>query len=97
MADHVVEGEKGLIEFGPKLTNLEILNNLKGKLYHFSAEEQVQMEQLLLEFKKVFRGVPSITTCSYHNVDVGDSTQVKQHLYQINQIKLEQMRLYVAK
>ena len=39
------------------------------------------MEQLLLEFKKVFNDVPSITTCSYHDVDVGDAAPVKQHPY----------------
>ena len=33
------------------------------------------MEQLLLEFKKVFSDVPSITTCSYHDVDVGMQPQ----------------------
>ena len=45
VAVHVVEGERGLIEFGPRLTNSEILNNPKVKLDHLLAEEQVQMEQ----------------------------------------------------
>ena len=74
------------------MTNSEILNNLKGKLDHLSAEEQVQIKQLLLEFQKVLCDVPSITTCSYHDVDVWDTAPVKQHPYQINPIKLEQMR-----
>ena len=78
---NVVEGERGLIEFGLRSTKSEILNNLKGKLDHLSAEEPVQMELLLLEFKKVFHDVSSITTCSYHDVDVGDATPVKQHPY----------------
>ena len=63
------------------MTNSEILNNLKGKLNRLSAEEQVQMEQLLLEFKKVSNNVPRITTCNYHDVDVGDAALVKQHPY----------------
>ena len=50
------------------------------------------MKQLLLEFEKVFSDVPSIATCSYHDVDVGDAAPVKQHPYRINPIKLEQMR-----
>jgi len=50
------------------------------------------MEHLLLSFKKVFGNMPSRTTCCYHDVDVGDSPPVKQHLYRMNPIKLEQMR-----
>ena len=50
------------------------------------------MEHLLLSFKKVFGDMPSRTTCCYHDVDVGDSPPIKQHLYRMNPIKLEQMR-----
>ena len=74
------------------MTNSEILNNLKGKLDHLSAEEQVQIKRLLLEFQKVFCDVPSITTCTYHDVDVWDTAPGQHHPYQINPIKLEQMR-----
>ena len=81
VATAVVEGERDLIEHSPRLSNSMILKDLTGKLGHLSAEEQGEMEQLLLKFQKVFSDVPSITTCSSHDVDVGEATPVKQHPY----------------
>jgi len=71
----------------PKLSNPEILDNLNVKLGHL-----IEMELLLLSFKKVFGDIPNRTTCCYHDVNVGDSTPVKQHPYRMNPIKLEQMK-----
>ena len=50
------------------------------------------MKQLFLKFHRVFSDVPSVTTCSYHDVDVGKATPIRQHPYRMNPIKLEQMR-----
>ena len=79
-------------EDGLKLSNSALLDNLKVKLGHLSVEEQVEMEQLLLSFTKVFGDMPSRTNCCCHDVDVGESTPVKQHPYRMNPINLEQMR-----
>ena len=89
MATRVVEGES---EHGPRLSNSMILQNLQSKLEHLSSKEQVDMKQLFLKFHRVFSDVPSVTTCSYHDVDVGKATPIRQHPYRMNPIKLEQMR-----
>ena len=89
MATQVVEGES---ENGPRLSNSMILRNLQYKLGHLSSKEQVDMKQLLLKFHRVFGNVPSVTTCSYHDVDVGKAAPIRQYPYQMNPIKLEQMK-----
>ena len=89
MATQVVEGES---ENRPRLSNSMILQNLQSKLEHLFSKEQVDMKQLLLKFHRVFSDVPSVTTCSYHDVDVGKVTPIRQHPYRMNPIKLEQMR-----
>ena len=40
----------------------------------------------------MFGDVPSVTTCSYHDVDVGKAAPIQQHPYRMSPIKLEQMR-----
>ena len=40
----------------------------------------------------MFGDVPSVTTCSYHDVGVERAAPIRQHLYRINPIKLKQMR-----
>ncbi len=92
MVAYVVEGEREVVTNGPRLSNSMILKNLQCKLDHLSSEEQADMKQLLLKFHKVFGDVPSVTTCSYHDVDVGRVAPIRQHPYRINPIKLEQMR-----
>ena len=87
-----VEEESSMGEDGLKLSNSALLDNLKVKLGHLSVEEQVEMEQLLLSFRKVFGDMPSRMNCCCHDVEVGESTPVKQHPYRMNSIKLEQMR-----
>ena len=87
-----IEGESSMGEDGLKLSNSALLDNLKVRLGHLSVEEEVDMEQLLLSFRKVFGDMPSHTKCCCHDVDVGGSTPVKWHSYRMNPIKLEQMR-----
>ena len=87
-----VEGERDREKKGPKLSNSEILKNLDTKLSHLTATEKVEIEQLLKEFQQVFGDVPKRSTCIYHDVDMGEASPIKQHPYQTNPIKLDQMR-----
>ena len=45
MATHVVEGERGVVDNGPRLSNLVILKKLQCKVDHLSLEEQADMKQ----------------------------------------------------
>ena len=92
MAAHCVEGEREGDGNGPRLSNSVILKNLQCKLDHLILDEQADMKQPLLKFQKVFGDVPSITTCSYHDVDVEEAIPIKQHPYRMNPIKLQHMR-----
>ena len=47
------EEERGRVEKGPKLINLEILKNLETKLSHLTPTEKMEMGQLLKEFQQV--------------------------------------------
>ena len=87
-----VEEERDRVENGPKLSNSEILKNLETKLSHLTSTERMEMGQLLKEFQQVFGDVPKCTTCICHDVDVGEASPIKQHPYQVNPMKLEQMR-----
>ena len=87
-----VEGESDRVENGPKLSNSEILKNLETKLSHLTSTERMEMGQFLKEFQQVFGDVPKCTTCIYHDVDVGETSPIKQHPYRVNPMKLEQMR-----
>ena len=89
MATRVVEGES---ENGPRLSNSMILKNFQSKLEHLSSKQQVDMKQPLLKFQGVFGYVPSVTTCSNHDVNVGKVAPIQQHPYPMNPTKLEQMR-----
>ena len=72
-----VEGESDRAENGPKLLNSEILKNTDTKLSHLTATEKVEMEQLLKQFQQVLDDVPKHTTCTCHDIDVGEANPIK--------------------
>ena len=61
-------------------------------MQHLSASRQAQLSSLLNEFKDVFPEVPTQTTVTLHDVEVGDAHPIKQHPYRINPLKLEVMK-----
>ena len=87
-----VERQRGIEENGPKLSNSKVLENLDAKLSNLTATEKLEIKQLLKEFQQVFSDVSKCTTCTHHDVDVGEATPVKQHPYRVNPIKHCQMR-----
>ena len=72
-----VEGERDMVENGPKLSNSEILKNLETKLSHLTSTERMEMGQLLKMFQQVFRDVLKCTTCICHDNDVGETSPIK--------------------
>ena len=47
------------------------------------------MKQLIYEYKHLFPDIPTRTHKIYHDVDVGDTTPIKQHPYRTNPVKHE--------
>jgi len=58
-------------------------------MQHLSASRQAQLSLLLNEFIDVFPDVPTQTTVTLHDVEVGDAHPIKQHPYPL---KLEVMK-----
>ena len=45
-----------------------------------------------MNIKRFFGDVPTQTTATFHDVDVGDATPIKQHPYRMNPVKLQYLR-----
>ncbi|MCU7801257.1 MAG: reverse transcriptase, partial [gamma proteobacterium symbiont of Lucinoma myriamae] len=78
--------------YSSKLQNSDILHNLDQKLSHLSPSERQEITGLLYEYEHLFPDVPSRTDKIFHDVDVGDSTPVKQHPYRMNPFKQEYLK-----
>lgn len=70
-----------------KLKNSNVLQNLESKLSHLSKSQSQKVEQLLHETEHFFPDIPNITYKIYHDVDVGDTTPLKQDPYRLNLTK----------
>jgi len=85
-------GKEDVLAGSPKLKNSDILKELQGiKLSHLTPLEQTEMMQLIFEFVKLFPDTPTRTNCTFHDVDVGHTTPIKQHPYRMNPRKLKVM------
>lgn len=70
-----------------KLKNSNVLQNLESKLSHLSKSQSQKVKQLLHETEHFFPDIPNITYKIYHDVDVGDTTPLKQDPYRLNLTK----------
>ena len=66
------------------LKNSDVLNNLDTKLSHLTALQQEDIKNLLQKYEHLFNDIPMQTNMLCHDVDVGDSSAVKQHPYRLN-------------
>ena len=82
-----------------KLDNSDILQNIESKLSHLESSQQLQLKELIFEFRHIFPDVPSRTDMVYHDVILQDSAiPVKQHAYRMNpekQVYLKQEVQYL--
>ena len=67
-----------------KLKNSDILSNLNSKLAHLPAQQQEDVRDLLQQYEHLFGDIPSRTDKLFHDVDIGESSAVKQHPYRLN-------------
>ena len=79
------------VECKIRLSNSEILDDLETKLVHVPQDKRIPLIKLLLKYKSVFPDVPNVLMHDVlmHDVDVGNAHSIKQHLYRVNPIKLE--------
>ena len=71
------------------ISNSEILQDLHVYLSHLSDKEQLDMIDLLLEHKDLFKDNPGLTHILQHDVDIGDNRPIKQGPYRLNPRKNE--------
>ena len=74
-----------------KLKNSEVLAHIDDKLTHLSEKERRDVKELLNEFPQLFADVPSRTDAVEHDVDVGDTTPIKQAPYRANPTKMKNL------
>ena len=72
-----------------KLQNSQILNDLGTKLSHLLLVQRKELAEVITQYREVFPDVPSKTNLIEHDVDVGDSTPIKQHPYRVSPMKKE--------
>ena len=72
-----------------KLQNSQILNDLGTKLSHLPSVPREELAEVINQYRKIFPNVPSKTNLIEHDVDVGDSTTIKQHPYRVSPMKKE--------
>lgn len=56
----------------------------------------MKLTNLIQEFSDLFPDVPQKTNLVYHDVDVGDSSPIKQHPYRMNPVKQEHCHSEIA-
>ncbi|XP_071483344.1 uncharacterized protein [Diadema antillarum] len=74
------------------LKNSEVLANLSDTLSHLPGVERAQVMDVVHEYEHLFSDVPGRTSVVVHDVDVGDSSPVKQHPYRVNPLKMDVLR-----
>ncbi len=61
-----------------------MLTKLDSHLVHLPNAQCADILELILSLKPLFSDVLSCTTVFKHDIDVGDSPQIKQHAYRVN-------------
>ena len=72
-----------------KLQKAQILNDLGTKLSHLASVQRKELAEVITQYREVFPDVPNKTNLIEHDVDVGDSAPIKQHLYRVIPMKKE--------
>ena len=74
------------------LSNSGILADLETKLNHIPQDTRIPLTELILKYKSLFPDVSNSTKVLMHDMDVDNTSPVKQLPYWVNQIKLEKLR-----
>ena len=83
-----------------RMKNSDVLANLEEKLAHLPVRERTEVVKLIQEFTLLFTDTLGKTTAMMHDVDIGEASPCKQHLYQLNPLKLQHLqseRVHVTK
>ncbi len=75
-----------------RLKNSSALGCLTESLIHLTLEQRGEVLQLVDQFKPLFKDTPGLTHLITHDVDVGETTPIKQHPYRINPQKWAQVK-----
>ncbi|KAL0172150.1 hypothetical protein M9458_032461, partial [Cirrhinus mrigala] len=75
-----------------RLSNSTILATLPTYLSYLSEEHRNDVVKLINKYPTLFHDIPSQTNVLVHDIDVGQSTPIKQHAYRVNPCKRQVMR-----
>uniref|UniRef100_A0AAY4E6M7 ribonuclease H n=1 Tax=Denticeps clupeoides TaxID=299321 RepID=A0AAY4E6M7_9TELE len=77
---------------GVRLNNSIILGNIESHLSYLPKDQLNEVVNLLRKYPSLFSDLPGRTTVLSHDIDVGNSTPIKQHPYRVNPVKRDIMR-----
>lgn len=75
-----------------RLPNSAILANLPSHLSYLSVSQCNDIVELIFNYPTLFNDVPSQTNVLKHDIEVGQSTPIKQHPYRVNPHKRQAMK-----
>lgn len=78
-----------------RLKNSEFLSTINDQLLYLSVPQKQDIIDLLRTYTSVLGDVPTRTSVLRHNIDVGDGSPIKQHVYRCSPAKREAMRAEV--
>lgn len=78
-----------------RLKNSETLGNLQSLFNHLSPEQCAELSAVIGSYPELFKDTPSRTHLIEHDIDVGDSSPIKQRFYRCAPPKLKIMEVEV--
>ena len=73
-----------------RLQNSSVMENLVcNKLSHLAPALREDVVKLIIKYKSLFPDVPGRTTAGHYDIDVGNSSIIKQHQYRVNPVKTQ--------
>lgn len=78
-----------------RLKNSEFLSTINDQLSYLSVPQRQDIIDLLRTYTSVLGDVPTCTSVLRHDIDVGDASPIRQHVYRCSPAKREAMRTEV--
>ncbi len=83
--------DKDVLTSCGSFSNSGILSTLPNYLSYLSEKHRNDIIKLINKYPSLFNDVPTQTNVLVHDIDVGQSTPIKQHAYRVNPCKRQVM------
>ena len=83
------EDTESELRLGNDQQPIKLQKELGTKLSHLPSVQRKELAEVINQYREVFPDVPCKTNVIEHDVDVGDSAPIKEHLYMVGPMKKE--------